>query len=210
LERIVSQIEGPLLEYTWITSSDQLAFDAPHFRHFISRTKTFKTPHRADIEFSKNDVRIALYWRKGIVDHRRLKLEIPCRRSSWQISAITHVCSTPLPPFPTLERLGIYESPFLKPEGQDNIANTQWLQLFHPLSSVKNLFLSEQLVQLVAPALQELTGKGVTGVLPALQNLFLRGPESSEAVQEAIGQFIAERQLSDCPVAAHCERGGWW
>jgi len=75
---------------------------------------------------------------------------------------------------------------------------------------VKNLFLSEKLAQLVAPALQALTRGRVTQVLPALQNIFLQGPEPSETVQEAIGQFIAERQLTDCPVAVHCERSGWW
>ena len=210
LERIVSQIEGPLLDYTRITFSGQLAFDTPQLRHFISRTKVFKAPHRADIEFSGNRVGVALFRRKGIVDHKTLELEIPCSRSSRQISAITHVCNSPLPPSPTLERLGIYETKFIKPEWQDNILSTQWLQLFHPFSSVKNLFLSEKLVQLVAPALQELTGERVTEVLPALQNLFLQGPELSETVQEAIGQFTASRQLSDCPVAVHCERGGWW
>ena len=88
--------------------------------------------------------------------------------------------------------------------------NTQWLQLFQPFSSVKNLFLSKKLVQLVAPALQELAGGRVTEVLPALQNLFLHDPEPSEAVKGAIGQFIAERQHSDCPVAVHCERGSFW
>ena len=210
LERILSQIEGPLLEYTCITFSDQLAFDTPQFRHFISRTKTFKTPHRADIEFTNYNVSLALFFRNGIIDQKKLRLIIPCSRTSWQISAITHVCSTQLPPLPNLERLGIYESQFLKPEWQDNIANTQWLHLFHPFSPVKNLFLSEKLVQLVAPALQELTGGRATEVLPALQNLFLQGPEPSETVQEAIGQFISERQLSDCPVAVHCERNGWW
>jgi len=210
LERIVSQIECPLLDYTCITFSDQLAFDTPQLRHFISRTKTFKAPHRADIEFSKARVRVGLFRRKGIVDHKTLELEIPCTRPSWQISAITHVCSSPLPPLPTLERLGIYEAKFVEPEWQDNIVNTQWLQLLHPFSSVKNLFLSEKLVQLVAPALQELTGERVTEVLPALQNLFLQDPEPSESVQEAIGRFISERQLSDCPVAVHCERSGWW
>ena len=210
LERIVSQIECPLLDYACITFSDQLAFDTPQFRHFISRTETLKAPHRAEVEFSKECVRVVLFRRKGIVDHKRLQLSIPCSRSSWQISAITHVCSSPLPPFPTLERLGIYENQYWKPEWQDNIVNAQWLQLFHPFGSVKNIFLSEKLVQLVAPALQELTGERVTEVLPALQNLFLQGPEPSETVQEAIGQFIAERQLSDCPVAVHCERGGWW
>jgi len=210
LERIVSQIEGPLLDYACITFSDHLAFDTPQLRHFISRTETFKALHRADIEFSKDRVGVALFRRKGIVDHKRLELRIPCTRSSWQISAITHVCSSPLPPLPTLGRLGLYETQFWGPQWQDNIVNTQWIQLFHPFSSVKNLFLSEKLSQLVAPALQELTGGRATEVLPALQNLFVQGPEPSETVQEGIGQFVTERQDSDCPVAVHCERGDWW
>ena len=210
LERLVSQIEGPLLDDVRISFSDQVAFDTPQLRHFITRTETFKAPHRADIGFSKDDVGIGLFRRKGIVDHRTLQLGIPCNRSAWQVSAITHICSSSLPPLPTLERLGIYEKQYWSPQWQDDIANTQWLQLFHPFSSVKNLFLSEKLVQLVAPALQELTGGRVTDELPALQNLFLHGLEPSGVVQEAIGQFIAERQISDCPVAVHCDRGGWW
>ena len=210
LERVVSQIECPLLDYACITFSDPLAFDTPQLRHFISRTETFKALHRADIEFSKDLVGVALFRRKGIVDHKRLELQIPCSRSSWQISAITHVCSSPLPPLPALDRLGLYETQFWGPQWQDNIVNTQWIQLFHPFSSVKNLFLSEKLSQLVAPALQELIGGRVTEVLPALQNLFVQGPRPSETVQEGIGQFVAERQVSDCPVAVHCERGDWW
>jgi len=210
LERIVSQIECPLLNYSSITFSDQLAFDTPQLRHFISRTETFKAPHRANIKFSRDGVRVTLFRREGIVGRMTLDLKILCSRSSWQISAITHVCGSPLPPLPTLECLGICEYEFGKPEWQDNIVNTLWLQLFHPFSSVKNLFLTEKLAQLVAPALQELTGGRVTEVLPALQNLFIQGPDPSETVQEAIGLFIAERQLSDCPVAVHCERGGWW
>ena len=210
LERIVSQIDCPLLNYSSITFSDQLASDTPQLHHFISRTETFKAPHRANIQFSKKDgVRVTLFRREGIVGRMKLDLKILCSRSSWQISAITHIRSSPLPPLPTLECLGICEYEFGKPEWQDNIVNTLWLQLFHPFSSVKNLFLSEKLAQLVAPALQELTGGGVTEVLPALQNIFLQGPEPSETVQEAIGQFIVERQLTNCPVAVHCERDGW-
>jgi len=210
LECIVSQIDCPLLSSTWIRFSDQLASDTPQIRHFISRTEAFKAPHRADIEFSKDSVRVVLFRRKGLVDCKKLELQISCNRSSWQISAITDVCTSPLPPLPTLECLGICEGKYHKPEWQDNIVNTQWLQLFHPFSSVKNLFPSERLAQLVAPALQELIGGRVTEVLPALQNIFLQGERPSETVQEDIGQFIAKRQLSDCPVAVHCERNWWW
>jgi len=67
------------------------------------------------------------------------------------------------------------------------------------------LVLSEKLVQLVAPALRELIG---TAVLPVLQNLFLEGPQLSGPVQEAIGQFLAARDLFGCPVTVHHRGNG--
>lgn len=51
--------------------------------------------------------------------------------------------------------------------------------------------------------LQELVGERVTEVLPALQTLFLDEPILSEA-QEAIGEFVAMRQLAGRPVAISC------
>lgn len=46
-----------------------------------------------------------------------------------------------------------------------------------------------------------------TGVLSALQNLFLRGPRSSPRksapIPEVIRQFVAARQLSGNPVLVH-------
>lgn len=217
LERIVSQIECPLLDRTWITFFDQSTFDVPQLRHLMNRTEAFKAPHRADIEFSENCVRVALFQRKGIVGRRKLEVCIPCSRPSWQVSTIIYIFSTLLPPLPTLERLDIYEDTLCKPQWQDNVVNTgtQWLQLFYPFTSVKNLFLCQKLARLIVPALQELTGGRVTEVLPALQNIFLRRLglgqlDPSETVQEAFSQFITERQLSDCPVVVHCEQGGSW
>jgi len=81
--------------------------------------------------------------------------------------------------------------------------NTQWLELLYPFFAVKDLVLSEKLVQLIAPALQDLTEERVTEVLPALQNLVLQGPEASGPVEDDIGRFIAARQLSGHPVTVH-------
>jgi len=79
---------------------------------------------------------------------------------------------------------------------------------FTPFTSVRDLFVSEQVAPCVAPALRELTDERVTEVLPALQNLFLVGFQASPlAVQEATGQFVAARQLSGHPVAIHHEEG---
>ena len=48
--------------------------------------------------------------------------------------------------------------------------------------------------------LQELVGGRTTGVLPILQNIFLEGLRPSGPVQEAIGQFVAARQVAGHPV----------
>jgi len=86
--------------------------------------------------------------------------------------------------------------------------STQWVELFQPFTTVKNLYLSEEVTLRVAPALKELTGESVSELLPALQGLFLEGLQPLGPVQEAIKPFIAARQLSGQPIAVHrWERG---
>ena len=76
-------------------------------------------------------------------------------------------------------------------EWQDDMEDTQWLELLRPFTSVKDLDLFEASVPFIASALQELSGERVTEVLPALENLFLEGPQPSGPVKEAIRKFIA-------------------
>jgi hypothetical protein len=95
---------------------------------------------------------------------------------------------------------------------QNDIENAQWLDVLRPFTSVKDLVLYWKPIQFVAPALEELAGESVTElmeVLPALENLFLQGPQPSELVKKAIGKFIAARQLSGFPVAVH-RRDLWY
>jgi hypothetical protein len=84
---------------------------------------------------------------------------------------------------------------------QGNIKSSQWLELFHPFTAVKELHLSWDSAPLIAPALQELVGDRVTEVLPALQKLSLTNP-LPRPVQETTGQFVAARQLAGHPIAA--------
>jgi hypothetical protein len=132
-------------------------------------------------------------------------LSISCEPLDWQISSLAQVCSTSFPRIPTLEFLSIEihkygDSPL---EWQDDMEDTQWLELLHPFISVKDLELFEDLVPFVAPALQELSGERVTEVLPALQNIFFTGPQPSGPVKEAIWKFTAARQLFGYPVTVH-------
>ena len=100
-----------------------------------------------------------------------------------------------------VERLFIRERRYSKLEWQDDIEDSQWLELLHPFMAAKHLYLSKEFVPRIAPSLQELVGGRTTEVLPALQSLFLGEPYTSGPFKEAIGKFVAARQLSNHPVA---------
>jgi hypothetical protein len=110
-------------------------------------------------------------------------------------------------PLSALEDLYIFGNVFWRPDPQDNTETTLWLELLHPFTDVKNLYLSEELASRIAPALQELVGGRTTEVLPALQNLYLDGLQPSGPVQEGIQQFVAARQVTSHPLTiAHWEK----
>jgi hypothetical protein len=122
-----------------------------------------------------------------------LKVSILCEGLDWQLSSLEQVCTSCLPFLSTLEDLYIHEYPQSQPDWKDNIENRVWLDLLHPFTAVKNLYISEKISLHIGPALQE--GR-TTEVLPTLENIFLEGQESSGPVQKGIGQFVAARQAS--------------
>jgi hypothetical protein len=207
LEDFVSRINTPLLEHFRPTFLNQLIFDTPQLAHFIGRTENLKAPCVAKISFFTKHVELCLYHGMEIDrDRIGLWLEISCHPSDWQLSSVAQVCRSLLSSIPTLERLMITG---VRPFWHQDIEHAQWLELLRPFTFAKDLGVSWNLVELVAPALRELSREGVIGVLPALQNIFLevvaglRPPPSAEPVQEAIDQFIALRQLSGHPVTVH-------
>jgi len=202
LEDIITQIDTPQLHGFYIALFNQLMFDTPRLRDFISRTETFKAPCQAHIWFSNGDVKVSLFRRDRTDGHHRttLSLEILCRPPDWQLSSLVQVCSSSFPPFTTLQRLEIYD--YRRQNWQGDMENIQWLEMLRPFTAVNDLELHDSLVPLVAAALEELAVESVTDLLPALQNLFLQSPQS-EPVNKAIGKFITARQLYGCPVAVH-------
>jgi hypothetical protein len=108
-----------------------------------------------------------------------------------------------------LEQVYIYESRYSQLRLQDDIENGQWLEIFRPFTAVKDLYLSREFALHIAPALQGLVGERAMEVLPSLRNLFLEELHPSGAVEEAIEQFVAARQLSGHPiVVSHWDRNG--
>jgi len=159
LEDIVSRVDTPLLDNVVMTFFNQLDFDALLLQYVIDRTETFKSPHRADAVFHSSRVEVRLFEIKETVDHKVLELGISCKQLDWQLSSLAQVCTSSFPLFRTLEHLCIYDGPSAQSQWEDDMENTQWLELLHPFASVKDLELSGDLYQLVMPTLGELTGK---------------------------------------------------
>ena len=123
-------------------------------------------------------------------------MQILCTASDWQLSSLEQVCTSSLPPLSTLEDLYINKHSYLRSRWQDDVENALWLDLLRPFVAVKNLYLSEEFVPCIAPALQELVMGRTTEVLPCLEDILLEGFQPSGPLQEGIEKFVAARQLT--------------
>ena len=208
-EDLVARIDAPRLNSLSITLFHQLILDTPRLTQFISRTPNFEAHDKARVSFFNRSVSVAL-------PQRNLYLKISCSQLDWQVSSIAQVCNSessfPQALISAVGRLYIFESSrygFL--DGQDGIENSQWLELFHPFTGVKGLYIPSKLTGRIAPALQELVGERSTEVLPTLQTLFLtRNSLLDKRAQKAITQFVAARRLAGHPIAVSTWREKWF
>ena len=165
LEDLVARIDAPLLDKLEITFFHQLIFDTPRLAQFITRTPIFKTH---DHELSANVVcselvSFSLQYSPNLKSNslppmglKLLKLEIPCRRLDWQLSCMAQVCNSSFPQalISAVKHLYIQSSRYEFIVGQDDIEDGQWLELFHPFTGVKNLYLPSKLTSCIALALR--------------------------------------------------------
>ena len=199
LEDLVARIDAPRLNSLYITLFNDIVFDTPQLIQFISRTPTLRALKNAHITLQNR--RASLDVSSQSSGDVKVNMGILCQGLDWQLSSLEQVCTSCLPPFSMLEDLYIYEDLYFQPDWKDDIENGLWLQLLHPFTAVKNLYLSEQFARRIGPALQALAEGGTTEVLPALQNIFLEGLESPGSVQEGIGMFVAAQQVAGRPIA---------
>ena len=199
MEVIVAHIDAPRLNYLETALFNDIVFDTPQFTQFISRTPMMKALEKVHVTFDGNAAAVEL---SSLTPgkHENLKVRIPCRELDWQVSSMEQVCTSCVPPLPTLD-LHIYGNPHYRQYWQGNVDNVLWLGLLHPFTSVKNLYLSEEIARRIVPALQDLVGERATEVLPTLENIFLEEGQRSGPVQEGIQQFVAMRQATNHPIA---------
>jgi hypothetical protein len=205
LNDLVTFIDAPQIETLFITFFSQIDSDTPplaqlkfnmeFISNFINRTPTLGALDEAHVQFGDLRTGIAL-----LTHSRFLEIAISGREPDRQLSSIAQVCNSSLHLPSTVEDLYIEHKSKLVWK-INAIENTQWLQVFLPFTTVKNLYISEEFAPGIAVALQELVGDRITEVLPSLQNIFVERLEPSGQFQENIGQFVAARQFCDHPVA---------
>ena len=200
LEIVVAPIDAPRLNHLDIIFFNDIVFDTPQFAQFISRTPMLKPLKEARITFEDNAAMVKLSTSQSY-SYDGLEVQISCRELDWQVSSMEQVCTSCVPSLPILEDLHIYENSRWQQHWQDTIENAVWLELLHPFTFVKNLYLSEYVARRIVPALQELVGGRATEVLPTLQNIFLEKGQPSGPVQEGIQLVVAVRQAAGHPVA---------
>jgi hypothetical protein len=200
LEDVVAWVDAPLLDSIWITFFHQLIFDIPQLSRFMERTRRFEALNEVHVDFDYHGVQVGNLPQTRTFDEKS-RLRISCTELDWQLSSLAQVVALSFFPPILVEHLYIYGPRYLLSQWQDENENTQWLEVFHRFTSVKNLYVCKEFAQCIALALQELVGEIMMEALPALESLFLEELQPSGPVQEAIGQFVAARQLSGHPVA---------
>jgi hypothetical protein len=204
LEVVVACLDAPRLDYAHITFFDQILHDTSQFTQFISRTPKLTAFENAHVDLMPDRVCVKLS--SQIFGHVQLDMRTPERYMDLDgyLSSLERVCTSCLPPLPTLEDLyldDVETKGFQRFPLQINTDYTLWMELLHPFAAVRNLYLSEIFVPCIAPALQDLVGGRTTEVLPTLQNIFLEGTKVYGFSLKEIGRFVAARQVTGHPIS---------
>ena len=195
LDDLVACFDAPQLNKMVITFFDDIVFDTPQLVRFISHTPKWKTFEKVFIILREN---AKVDFSSQTSHNFEFSVTILCKVLNQQVSSLEQLCTSCLPPLSILEDLYFYMG--YHPDWNASVENRQWLELLHPFKAVKNLYLSKAFASRIAPALQELVEGRTADVLPALQNIFLKGLEPRGSVQEGIRQFVAARQVANHPI----------
>ena len=193
LDDLVARIDAPHLNDLVVMFCDQYVLpDTPQFTRFVNRTLTLEALEKAHVSFQYDSAAVKLS--SQTPGCGELKVKISCRGSKRQVSTLKRFCTSYLP-LSAAEDVYIYGNIDLQADREEDIENTLWLELLHLFAGVKNLYLIRDIALYIGLALQELVGANAREVFPVVQNIFLEGLESENAL-EGFKKFIAARQFS--------------
>jgi hypothetical protein len=204
-EDLLAQIDAPQLKTLTITFFRQTFFD---IQQVIYHAWTLGSFNRAEVTLGHNHVNIKLHQLEGTNTSKTLELEVQDQyqdeEPGWQVSSITQICTQSSSLLSSITELNILNDPFLSVHDFEFVMDdSEWLELFHPFTTVRTLRLPGEPLLNVISSVQELTRESITEVLPALQSLYIRkyfGDAEYCDEQQSIWLFFAQRQHSDHPI----------
>jgi hypothetical protein len=206
LEDFIARVDASLLDSINVAITvnrfHQLIFDIPQLAQFIGRASMFQELKEVHVQFRPYVVLVeTLPPPLAVTLGKRSGLKIGCRESHWQISSAPRVFTSFFPSIYMVERLYIHGPQYCPRYGSYDTDYLRWLEILHPFTAVRKLYLVDESAHHIAPALQELVGGRTMEVLPMLQSIFLvRIRPLGRSVPEGIQKFVAARQLSGNPI----------
>lgn len=218
LEDLVSRIDAPQLNESEISFFEdkelleEVDLDTPQFSLFIDRAPMLKARDEAHIHLSDFDatIRIPLLSSGPGSPSRVLTVDIADGEADWKLSSLGVVCASFSTFLSTVENLYIKEEEYWQQAFYYFLESWRWLDVLRPFTTVKNLYLPGTSTRDVMPALQVVVERGLRGVLPKLENIFLDSTEVSGRVLIAIGLFEAVRRDTGHPVTLFISDGDWY
>jgi hypothetical protein len=166
LEDLAARIDAPLLDSIQIKFFHQLIFDTPQLAQFMGHATRFQALNKARLVFDDDGVRV-----ESLLPSLTSRLRISCRGLDWQLSSLAQVLTSFTPSVYRVEQLYIFSSGYLPSRLQDEIENMQWLEIFHPFTAVKKLFVCKEFAPCIGSAPQDRVWERVASVLPTLECL---------------------------------------
>jgi hypothetical protein len=212
-EDLVARIDTPAILSVDTRFFNQLDFDMPNFLQFISRTQIPGSFEEAKLYFYYDWAVFIHFGHRdlpgGKESRSALDIRISCHALDWQVACVAQICGKFSPFLSNVERLLIATDSLdykrttdvVFSDWKDYVDNPQWLEIFHAFSALQHMRIPPRLGEIIASALQELTGERVMDALPMLCHLYL--PPPSASAQQAIQPFISSRQRSNYPVTIH-------
>ena len=204
LDDFAARIDVPSISYLRIEFTNRPFFvhDFFHLPQLIGRVETFRSFDYAGLQISPQSMDFTLSpqrWSRGPCPGV-LQLKFLCDDGG-PLPSLVEACNTSLLPLSNtnIETFGIcpYSHHDLGSESGINTGDPRWLDVLRQFSAAKSLYLdSMEFVIPVAFALKQVIEEGMTGVLPAIQELTVSRSLSAGPVREAIEQFVAARGLS--------------
>ena len=199
----IAQVDTPLLDWLHMTFTSEVVSNIPRLYKFLDREERRKPFIQAELKLCPQRVSAFLESPSGFM------MDIKCKASDWPLESMTRLCGQLLPLLPQVETLEIHEDCWDGAEffgydeqaWEDVIEDPDWFELFNLFVSVKSLYIADRLGLILSTVLEKVTGERVTGILPALENLFIRDLwPVDELVEKIITPFVSARQLYDRPI----------